>query len=206
MAKKLTKQGARQLTTDIDRIATVIQAEAESLGIPTHIATDYAKRCDIISDAIERQAGLDREAEASNGGWDPEDIGEEVAGPDVQEPDEPFMNQQFSQQENRELRERQQAGDLGQTVVPDEQAPTPGVQASFKGLIAALKAGDYDEARVARALDLAAGVVKEGKGKVPPEFLENQKGKKDDDGEEKEKDDDGKKASAVFDHGYNLFS
>jgi hypothetical protein len=203
---KMTKKGARQVTDDLDKIANLFQNEWEALGVPQHIASDFALRCDMVSDAVERTAGVSREAEASNGGWDAEQIGEEVSGPEVQEPDEPYMRQEFSQQENRELRERQQAGDLGPTKTTLEpQTPTPGVQASFKSLVTALKDGEYSEERVARALRLATDVVKQGKGKVPPEFLENIKKKKDDgDDEKKDEKKDDKKASA--EHGYNLFA
>ena len=45
--------------------------------------------------------------------FDPEEIGKEDAGPLEDEPDEAFMKSEFTQQENRELRERQQDGDLG---------------------------------------------------------------------------------------------
>jgi len=192
---RLTKKGALQITDDLDRLAQLTQTEYETLGIPQHIAMDFAKRCDILSDGIWRTAGIDRDA----ADWDPEQIGEENAGPEVQEPDEPYMNQEFSQQENRELRERQQAGDLGPKAVDEPQAPTPGVQASFGELVEALKAGDFDEARVAKALRLASAVVKQGKGKVPPEFLEHQKGKKEDKEDDKKED-----KEASFDHGYDL--
>ena len=198
---KMTKKGALQVTRDLDRIASLFQAEHAALGVPKHIAHDFALRCDMISDAVERTAGLSREALT---GYDPvnepKEIGEEVAGPLVDEPDEPYMSGEFTQQENRELRERQQKSEMGPDKVTTEpQKPTSGVQASFKGLITALKSGEYDEARVARALRLATGVVKQGKGKVPPEFLEQQKGKKKDDDEGDEKE--AKKA-----HGYNLFA
>ena len=212
----LTKKGARQVTADLDRIATLFQDEWHTLGIPKHIAHDFALRCDMISDAVERTAA------ASNGGWDPEQIGEEVGGPLVQDPDEPFMRGEFTQQEKRELRERVQSGDLGPTkTVPEPQSPTPGVQASFRGLVAALKMGGYDPAAAERALRLAANVVRQGK-ELPPEFLENAKKKKDEakgDGEDEKKggkkgadeqdekkgEDEKDEKKASF-HGYDLFA
>ena len=52
----LTKRGARHVSTDLDRIADLIQSEHAVLGIPPKIAVDFAYRCDLLSDAIERMA------------------------------------------------------------------------------------------------------------------------------------------------------
>lgn len=52
----LSRRGALSVTTDIDRIANVIQAEHETLGIPKEYALKYAYYCDVISDRIERHA------------------------------------------------------------------------------------------------------------------------------------------------------
>lgn len=54
--KKLTRQGALNVTRELDRLATVIQNNAEVFGIPAAVAVDFAKRADVISDAIELQA------------------------------------------------------------------------------------------------------------------------------------------------------
>jgi len=56
MANKLTRQGARNLTQEMDRIASVIQQHADVLGIPEKVALDFAKRSDLLSDAIEMTA------------------------------------------------------------------------------------------------------------------------------------------------------
>jgi len=56
MADLLTRQGARNLTREIDRVASTIEDHRDALGIPADIAADYAKRSDIISDTIETRA------------------------------------------------------------------------------------------------------------------------------------------------------
>lgn len=194
---RMTKKGARRVTADLDRIAGLLQEEWRSLGIPRHIAFDYAKRTDMISDAVERTAQINHEAAASNSGWDPEDIGEEKSGPLVMDSDEDFMGQEFSQQENRELRERVQNHELGpDRTTFDPRTPSPGVQASFRGLVRALKGANLDReasARVAKALALATTVT-EKSSDLPPELLENAKKKKD----------EAKDKKAGFSHGYNL--
>lgn len=56
MATKLTREGARNLTATIDRIASAVQDNAALLGIDAKIAKDFAYRCDLISDAVESTA------------------------------------------------------------------------------------------------------------------------------------------------------
>lgn len=52
----LTRQGARNLTATLDRIASAVQENPSLLGIDAKIAKDFAYRCDLISDAVERTA------------------------------------------------------------------------------------------------------------------------------------------------------
>lgn len=56
MATRLTREGARNLTATIDRIASAVQDNASLLGIDAKIAKDFAYRCDLISDAVETTA------------------------------------------------------------------------------------------------------------------------------------------------------
>ena len=56
MSPKLTRKGALNLTSSIDRIASAVQENASVLGIPENIAKDFSYRCDLISDAVERTA------------------------------------------------------------------------------------------------------------------------------------------------------
>ena len=93
---------ARKITQDFDKLATLVQTEFASLGIPEKIAMDFAYRCDLLSDAIEKQAGFDAGS-----------IAEDVGGPLKAEGDEPYMQGEFSQQEYHELADKQQSGSLG---------------------------------------------------------------------------------------------
>ena len=132
----LTKEAAQAVTDRLDKLATEIQKNHETMGIPEKIAHDFAYRCDILSDFLEKRAGFQREAlsefdPVKEQGFDPDDIGEEVGGPLRDDPDEPFMNQEFTQQENRELRERQQDGDLGMKPNMEPQKPQPGKQSGL---------------------------------------------------------------------------
>jgi len=53
---KLTRRGAANVTTDLDKIATLFQSRAAALGVPEKIAHDFAYRCDLLSDHIEKYA------------------------------------------------------------------------------------------------------------------------------------------------------
>jgi hypothetical protein len=138
---QMTKKGAKSVTAALDQLANLFQADHETLGVPQRIATDFAYKCDLLSDTIEKQAGLPRRALTEldvnkEQGFDPEVIGEEVSGPLEGDSDEPFMKAEFTQQENRELRERVQDGDLGMKTNPEEQAPQAGKQASVNSRLA----------------------------------------------------------------------
>lgn len=220
--QRITPKGALRVAQDLDRLADLIGTEAERLNIPAHIAADAVRKFDALADHIERLAGLNpRTKQALTGldvykepGFDPENIGEEVGGPLEGDADEPYMKGEFTQQERRELREKQQAGELpGGSSEP--QAPRPGVQAAFKGLIAALKGSKLQgkqAAAVERALVLATSVVTAGD--VPEAFKEQWAKNKDDKGDEKKDDDkkDDKKPDFLKDkeggkkasHGYDL--
>lgn len=56
MSDLLTRKGARNLTETLDRVATAVQNRHSLLGIPARVAQDFAYRCDLLSDAIERTA------------------------------------------------------------------------------------------------------------------------------------------------------
>jgi hypothetical protein len=91
---------------------------------------------DIKKLAEARKLGLSGDDVFDEGtlGFDPEVIGEEVAGPAEKESDESYMNGHFTQQWNRELREKQETGEISDGKgSPEPQAPAAGVQASQTG-------------------------------------------------------------------------
>jgi hypothetical protein len=96
---RLTRQGARNLTATLDRIASTVQSNPAVLGIDDKIAKDFAYRCDLISDAVERTAvtnfprQADENSSVPSGGGDyqvakpgiEKEIGAEVKGPIYEE-------------------------------------------------------------------------------------------------------------------------
>jgi hypothetical protein len=122
-----------QVTTDLDRIASLFEQEHETLGISKKIADDFGLRCDILSTAVEKTAGIDRspegkledpelvklaqmdptenytEDEVKSDEFDPSEIGRETPGALLRNTDEPYMDV-FRQDEYDQLREVQQTG------------------------------------------------------------------------------------------------
>jgi rubrerythrin len=93
--KKASKAGARRVTANLDALASLFQNHHASLGIPSKVAMDFAYRCDLLSDSIDRrkQAGY----------FNPAEIGEEEPGPLVFDENNPFMEGEFTQEEKRAL-------------------------------------------------------------------------------------------------------
>lgn len=169
MANKLTPKGARQVTETMDRLATLLQNDHETLGIPKKFALEVAYKCDVLADTIEKGVGLDaRRKEALSGmdvykepGFNPEEIGVEKSGPLEQETDEPYMRSEFTQQENRELREKTQTGDLSSdSTSPYPQSPSQGVQASSPDYAA------YGRLAVSKQMGKAARLFHDAAGKM----------------------------------------
>ena len=79
MADNLTRHGARTLTESLDRIATAVQHNAAVLGLPGNNAQDFAYRCDLISDAVEKTAASNFPSKEAD--FDAASIGAEVPGP-----------------------------------------------------------------------------------------------------------------------------
>jgi len=143
----VTKQAALSAGNTLDAAADLITANAAAFGIKPDVAKKFAYQCDLLGDHIAKSAGIDlvkmaaERKQALTGddvhnegahGEDPEIIGEEVSGPKEMDADEPYMKGEFTQQENRELREKQQGGELGNDKTsPEPQAPRPGIQAAL---------------------------------------------------------------------------
>lgn len=231
---RLTRQGARNLTAALDSIAQVVQNRAALLGLDKRTAVDFAFRCDLLSDAIERTASanqpLSRQAansygkgnddegmsvEHGEGGFDPNLIGDEVPGPleIIEPPAEAWMDGHFTQENFHVLGELQEAGELGPVHLASLLTKAAGIilaQQSEKET--AEKEEEEQQAEVKKS------AKKSQQGKVPPQFLEQQekvkakaKAKKDEaeeqdsePAEEQQEKGAKKKASAGNDWGFNL--
>jgi len=99
MAGNLSRADARTLTETIDRIASTLQNHHATFGIPEKVALDFAYRCDLISDTVEKTA-IDKTAEAAV-----DELGAEVSGPIFEENASPDLKGQFTQKDFSELTE-----------------------------------------------------------------------------------------------------
>lgn len=126
---RISKKGATSVTRDLDRLANLVETDFETLGVSPKFATAFVYSCDLLSDAIDKTAGIERSEKTAS--FDAAQIGVEKAGPLVKDADEGYLGIEFTQQENRELRNKTQAGlpSVGQSD-PEPRSPTPGKQAS----------------------------------------------------------------------------
>lgn len=132
--KKASKTGARRVTATLDSLASLFQNHHASLGIPSKVAMDFALRCDLLSDSIDRrkQAGY----------FNPAEIGEEQPGPMMFDENNPFMEGEFTQEEKRDLSEKQMAGELAANAakhVADPKLASAIKKAAYGAALAALR-------------------------------------------------------------------
>ena len=114
--KKASKAGARRVTANLDVLASLFQNHHASLGIPQKVAMDFAYRCDLLSDSIDRrkQAGY----------FNPAEIGVEESGPLTFDENNPFMEGHFTQERFRALDEKQMAGELAANAAKQDRKST----------------------------------------------------------------------------------
>lgn len=154
MSDKLSRQGALRLTADIDRIASVLSENALALGIPQNVALDFAKRADLLSDVIEKTAGVDpvTKSAALPAASEP---GREVSGP--LDTDFAPIKGDFTQQEFRETGDKAEKMFGPGPVSPEQRPARSGVQAALKTLTDGARRKLSAESL--RAIHLAAAVV-----------------------------------------------
>jgi hypothetical protein len=143
---RISKTAATQSGVLFDRAANHAERLASQGIISEDLARKFAFQCDMISDHVARQAGLDIASIAKQAltgedvydesklGLDPDFIGEEVSGMIEGDGDEPYMIDEFTQQENRELRQLQEGGGMGSRVNADPRRPMPGRQAALRSI------------------------------------------------------------------------
>ena len=95
----ISKKAASVIANDLDRLATLFESECDTLGVPKKVAVDFAMRCDLLSDYLEKNAAEDKEekeeADEDNAGDEKEEKKEEEsdekeAGKKASLPEEDF--------------------------------------------------------------------------------------------------------------------
>lgn len=148
--KKASKAGARRVTANLDALASLFQNHHRSLGIPSKVAMDFAYRCDLLSDSIDRrkQAGY----------FNPAEIGEEEPGPLTYDENNPFMEGEFTQEEKRALSEKQMAGELAANAakhVADPKLASLIRKSAYSAALAALRTAKKSEEETAEDTEAA---------------------------------------------------
>jgi hypothetical protein len=182
--KKATVQGARRVTAGLDHLASLFQGNHESLGIPKKVAMDFARRCDILSDAIERGFGIKNAAF-----FNPAEIGKEVPGPLIMDSNNPFMNGEFTQERFNALAAKQMSGELASNAAAHVADPK---LASLVAKEAAKLAFTVLKDHVAKQAKKSE--EEEAKDEEPQKEAKKSEGDEDEKGEDKEVE----KSAAVF--------
>jgi len=185
--KKASVAGARRVTANLDNLATLFQSYGASLGVPSRVAADFAYRCDLLSDAIERHVGASKQAR-----FNPAEIGEEVPGPlEMLDSDESWMDGHFTQGKFNALEGKQESGELAANAAAHKADPK----------LAALiqKAANLAAAHAARAI-LAKKSEEETTEEEAPPAAEKKAKKGEADPEQAAEDAEGeaKKTAALF--------
>ena len=155
--KKASKAGVRRVTANIDALASLVQHHFASLGIPKAAAIDFATRCDMLSDYLDKRR--------TAGYFDPSEIAVEVPGPEVFDSNNPFMEGHFTQERFRALDEKQMSGELAANAAKHVADPKlaklvhaaayKAAMQSFASLKSAKKAEEGDDAEESEEVDAA---------------------------------------------------
>jgi len=194
----LSKNAAKAITNDLDKLAQLFEADHAALGVPNNVAKDFAYRCDLLSDFVEKQASLDRTDSIQK------EFDNEV---DVShQPDEQYMSDKTTQDELYELGQIVESGGLGKAALE---------QIASKVADLLKSAADEDEADEDEAAeDDAEDAEDEADKKAHLINLANNllrlAGDEDEDEDEDDGDEDGdddaeeSDKEASFGHGYSL--
>lgn len=159
--ENLTRKGARELTSAIDRVAECVQNNHNILGIDPKIAMDFAYRCDLISDAVETTAvnnhPLDKNAE-----YAADEIGAETKGPIYQEDPSPDLKGQFTQKEFQQLTDEVEGSSSPKFVDNGKK-----LASAVDAVLAADNSLDLITAMETLNTELQEGEEKVAKGKLP---------------------------------------
>jgi hypothetical protein len=197
--RKASLMGARRVTASLDRIATLFESHAASLGIPAHVAKDFSVRCDLLSSTIDRNFGL-----KTAGYYNPAQIGEGVPGPMIMDANNPFMNGHFTQAKFTQLAEKQLSGSLAGNAAAHRADPKlASLIAKTAAVIAFEQLKEWDLANRKAAAKKAAEEEEEKKSEEEEE--PKKEAKKADEGDEGDEDEetasdeeDAKKTASLF--------
>ena len=184
----LTKEAAKAITADLDRLAQLFESAHATLGVPSNVATDFAYRCDLLSDFVEKRGGLDRNDSIQK------EFDNEVET--SHQPEEDYMSTKTYQDELYELGQMVESGNLGKAALENIASKVADLLKSA--------AEDEDEAEAEEedeAADKKAHLISLANNLLRLAGDEDEDADEDEDEDEDEDADEGKKA---FSHGYGI--
>lgn len=106
----LSKEAAQAITADLDKLAQLFEADHTALGVPVNVAKDFAYRCDLLSDFVEKQAAALDRTDSIQKEFDQEvDVSHQA--------DEAYMADKTTQDELYELGKIVESGNLGKAAL-----------------------------------------------------------------------------------------
>lgn len=106
----LSKEAAQAITADLDKLAQLFEADHTALGVPANVAKDFAYRCDLLSDFVEKQAAALDRTDSIQKEFDQEvDVSHQA--------DEAYMADKTTQDELYELGKIVESGNLGKAAL-----------------------------------------------------------------------------------------
>ena len=205
----LSKKAAQAITADLDKLAQLFETDHAALGVPTNVAKDFAYRCDLLSDFVEKQAAALDRTDSIQKEFDAEVETSHQA-------DEAYMSDKTTQDELYELGQMVESGNLGKAALEN-------IASKVADLLKAAadeeekcaddeedKEADEEEEsdKKAHLLSLANSLLRLAADEDDADDSDDsdEKEDKEDDADEEEDDDadEGADKEASFAHGYSL--
>ena len=205
----LSKEAAQAITADLDKLAQLFETDHAALGVPTNVAKDFAYRCDLLSDFVEKQAAALDRTDSIQKEFDAEVETSHQA-------DEAYMSDKTTQDELYELGQMVESGNLGKAALEniaskvadllkaaaDEEEKEADEEEEDK------EADEEESDKKAHFLNLANSLLRLAADEDDADDSDDsdEKEDKEDDADEKEDDDadEGADKEASFTHGYSL--
>jgi len=115
MARKITASQVNKIAKTLDGMAEFFEKSASQLGIPQSVGTDFAYRCDLLADAIEKKASPNTTLTHPRR-FDPSSIGQTTPGPLRRDDDERYLQDEYTGEEFSALSDMIEGGHDFHTV------------------------------------------------------------------------------------------
>ena len=98
MSRIITASQKNKIASALDQIAEIFEKKASQLGVPQSVGTDFAYRCDLLSDAIEKSASKNTTMTEARR-FDPSQVGQRTQGPLRMDDEDTYLSNEFTGEE-----------------------------------------------------------------------------------------------------------